>query len=137
MSSERLFIKCAAFFIVSSLFQVHFPVSAAHDVPRVPRRPVEPTARREAMHVSPGDASGGAERRHSGEGRGQGRKDSLLAAAKHAGESLTHSTHSTRFVSAYVGLEKGAAQVPNFTLAFELCLCSRHSRLSRRLVRFF
>ena len=66
--------------------QVHFPVSAAHDVPRVPRRAVEPTAGREAMHVSPGDAPGGAERRRSGEGRGQGRKDPLLAAPEHAGE---------------------------------------------------
>ena len=73
---------------------MHFPVSAAHDVPRVPRRAVEPAAGREAMHVSPGDAVGGAERRGSGKGRGQGRKDPLLAASEHTGEYIVSTEHA-------------------------------------------
>ena len=67
---------------------MHFPVSAAHDVPRVPRRAVEPAAGREAMHVPAGHAARGAGRPRPGEGRGQGRKDPVLATAKHTGELL-------------------------------------------------
>ena len=78
---------------------MHFPVSAAHDVPRVPRRAVEPAAGREAMHVPAGDAAGGAERRRPGEGRGQGRENPLLAASKHAGESPSQPAHSRGFTA--------------------------------------
>ncbi len=67
--------------------QVHFSMSRAHDVPRVPRRALESTAGREALHLPSGNAGAeaGAERNRQAEERAQGREDFVLAAAGHKG----------------------------------------------------